>query len=128
MNRSFPGSADAGPTGAVAGFVYRHLVSRADVILDFHSGGSATQYVDCGLLCVGRDAALNRANLERAQVFGAPFTMVCPIDGTGGDFDTAVHRQGTRFLACELGGLGRFPTVRSISVSMRYCGYWRISG
>ncbi|MFD1160691.1 succinylglutamate desuccinylase/aspartoacylase family protein [Roseovarius aestuarii] len=108
MNRSFPGSADAGPTQAIAGFVDAHLIPRADVILDFHSGGSATQYVDCGFLCIGPDAALNRANLELAKVFGAPFAMICPIDGAGGDFDTAAHQQQTRFLACELGGLGRF--------------------
>ena len=41
-------------------------------------------------------------------MFGAPFTVVCPIDGTGGDCDTAAHRGGRRFLACELGGMGRF--------------------
>lgn len=108
MNRSFPGAIGAGPTGTIAGFVNAHLIPRADVVLDFHSGGTATQYVDCGFLCIGPNAALNRANLELAQVFGAPFTMVCPIDGTGGDFDTAAYHQETRFLACELGGLGRF--------------------
>ena len=72
MNRSFPGSANAGPTGAMAGFVDKHLIARADVILDFHSGGSATQYVDCGFLCVGPDAALNRANLGTGTGFRRP--------------------------------------------------------
>lgn len=118
MNRSFPGSADAGPTAAIAGFVDAHLIPRADVILDFHSGGSATQYLDCGFLCIGPDAALNRANLELAQAFGAPFTMVCPIDGTGGDFDTAAHHRQTRFIACELGGLGRFSD-RSFEIGLQ---------
>ena len=108
MNRSFPGNPKAGPTGVIAGFVDQHLIPIADAILDFHSGGTATQYVDCGFLCIGPDPALNRANLELAKVFGAPYTMVCPIDGNGGDFDTAAHLQNTRFLACELGGLGKF--------------------
>lgn len=111
MNRSFPGDAASGPTGAIAGFVTEHLISRADLVLDFHSGGTATEYVDCGFLCVGPDTAMNAANLEIARIFGAPFTMVCPIDGTGGDFDTAAHLRQTPFLSCELGGMGRFsPT------------------
>ncbi|MCP5087173.1 MAG: hypothetical protein GY952_10270 [Rhodobacteraceae bacterium] len=108
MNRSFPGDPTGGPTAAVAAFVNALLIPMADAVLDFHSGGSATQYIDCGFLCIGPDAALNTANLKLAEAFGAPFTMVCRIDGTGGDFDTAAHNQSTRFLACELGGLGRF--------------------
>jgi predicted deacylase len=108
MNRSFPGAEDAGPTRAIAGFVDRFLIPKANVILDFHSGGTATEYVDCGFLVLGPNAALNRQNLQLADWFGAPFTMICPIDGSGGDFDTAAHRQGVRFLSCELGGMGRF--------------------
>lgn len=108
MNRSFHTDAKDGPTAAIAAFVKAHLLPMADVILDFHSGGTQTEYVDCGFLCTGPNAALNAANRELAIAFGAPFTMVCPIDGTGGDFDTAAHLAGLRFLACELGGLGRF--------------------
>ncbi|WP_166418301.1 succinylglutamate desuccinylase/aspartoacylase family protein [Cochlodiniinecator piscidefendens] len=108
MNRSFPGATNAGPTKAIAAFVDAHLIPMADAILDFHSGGTTAEYVDCGFLCVGPDAVQNAANLELAEVFGAPFTMVATIDGTGGDFDTAAYNQNTRFLSCELGGMGRF--------------------
>jgi len=108
MNRSFHGDAKDGPTASIAAFVKAHLLPMADVVLDFHSGGTATEYVDCGFLCIGPNAALNGENLALAKVFGAPFTMVCRIDGTGGDFDTAAHLRGTGFLACELGGMGRF--------------------
>lgn len=106
MNRIFPGGTASGPTAAIASFVDAHLLPRADAVLDFHSGGTVASYVDCGYLCLGPDAALNAANLELADVFGAPFTVICPIDGTGGDFDTAAHMRGTRFLSCELGGMG----------------------
>lgn len=108
MNRSFNRQMSDGPTAAIAAFVKAHLLPMADVVLDFHSGGTATEYVDCGFLCVGPNEMLNRENLALAKVFGAPFTMVCQIDGKGGDFDTAAHLNGTRFLACELGGMGRF--------------------
>lgn len=59
MNRAFPGAADEGPTRAIAGFVNRHLIGKADAILDFHSGGTATEYVDCGFLCVGDNPTQN---------------------------------------------------------------------
>ncbi|MBZ0124355.1 MAG: succinylglutamate desuccinylase/aspartoacylase family protein [Roseovarius sp.] len=108
MNRSFPGDPRGGPTAGIAAFVSTHLIPMADVVLDFHSGGTATEYVDCAFLGVGPDAELNAANLELAETFGALFTMLSSIDGTGGDFDTAAHCRRTRFLACELGGLGRF--------------------
>lgn len=108
MNRVFPGHPGRGPTWAVAAFVDAELIPRAEAILDFHSGGTSADYVDCGFLCLGPDVALNRANLALADQFGAPFTMVSEIDGTGGDFDTAAHRQGTPFLSCELGGMGGF--------------------
>lgn len=111
INRSFPGDPEGGPTQAIAAFVATHLISKADLIVDFHSGGTATEYVDCGFLCLGPDADLNTANLELAEIFGTPFTMVCPIDGFGGDFDTAAHQQKTRFMSCELGGMGRFSTA-----------------
>jgi len=108
MNRSFHCDAKDGPTAAIAAFVKAHLLPMADVVLDFHSGGTLTEFADCGFLCIGPNNALNQENLALAKVFGAPFTMVCRIDGTGADFDTAAHLQGTRFLACELGGMGRF--------------------
>lgn len=107
MNRSFHADAKDGPTTAIAAFVKTHLLPMTEVVLDFHSGGSASEYVDCGFVCIGPNAALNRENLKLSHAFGAPFTMVCWIDGTGGDFDTAAHLHGTRFLACELGGMGR---------------------
>jgi N-alpha-acetyl-L-2,4-diaminobutyrate deacetylase len=108
MNRSFPGDPNGGPTRAIAAFVNHHLLPRVDAVIDFHSGGTSAQYVDCGFLCWGADDGLNQANLDLADAFGADFTMLAAIDGTGGDFDTAAHQQGKRFLACELGGMGGF--------------------
>ncbi|MCB2135940.1 MAG: succinylglutamate desuccinylase/aspartoacylase family protein, partial [Rhodobacteraceae bacterium] len=123
MNRSFPGDPATGPTGAIAAFVTAHILPRADAVLDFHSGGTATQYVDCGFLCLGPDTALNAANLALAEAFGAPFTMVHPIDGNGGDFDTTAHLHGKRFLSCELGGMG---TLSPSSLAAGWDGTLRV--
>lgn len=125
MNRSFPGDPGQGPTGAIAAFVTAHLIPQADVIVDFHSGGTATQYVDCGFTCRGPNTELNSANLKLADVFAAPFTMLCDIDGTGGDFDTTAHKMNTSFLSCELGGLGCFSQA---SFQIGWQGVHRVMG
>jgi len=89
MNRSFPGAADHGPTRAVAGFVSAHLIPRADMILDLHSGGTSARYTDSGFLLRGDNPELDAANLALAEAFGAPFTLVCPMGGPfSGDFDS----------------------------------------
>ena len=49
--------------------------------------------------------------------------MVCPIGDFGGDFDTAAHRQRTRFLSCELGGLGGYSPA---SFNVGWTGIKRI--
>lgn len=123
MNRSFPGAMDQGPSKTLTGFVTQHLIPTSDMILDFHSGGTATQYVDCAFLCVGKNEILNKKNIRLSECFGAPFTMVCPIDGTGGDFDTAAHNQGKAFLSCELGGMG---TLNQTSIDRGWQGCLRI--
>ncbi|MEO1193451.1 MAG: succinylglutamate desuccinylase/aspartoacylase family protein [Pseudomonadota bacterium] len=123
MNRSFPGHGAAGPTAAIASYVSRELIPRADVILDFHSGGTATRHVDCGFVTLGKDEALNQANLDLARCFGAPFTMVCASGDYDGDFDSEAHRQSTAFLACELGGFG---TVSRASLDIGWRGSLRV--
>ncbi|MBN36523.1 MAG: hypothetical protein CMM46_17435 [Rhodospirillaceae bacterium] len=124
MNRAFPGATDQGPTRAIAGWVNEHLIAMADLILDFHSGGTATQYVDCAFLCRGDQPELDADNLASAECFGAPHTMICPIGGPySGDFDTAAYRQNTRFLSCELGGMG---TVSASSLDHGWRGCLRL--
>ncbi len=123
MNRAFPGDSAGGPTKAIAAFVTNCLIPLAEVILDFHSGGTATRYLDCGFLCVGPNHELNKMNLALAEAFGAPHTVVLPIDGSDGDFDTAAHMAGVSFLSCELGG---GATVTEASLQTGFHGALRV--
>ena len=50
MNRSFPGNPDGSMTQKIADFVYRELVLRSDVVLDFHSGGNSMIFEPCTVL------------------------------------------------------------------------------
>ena len=45
MNRSFPGRPDGTVTEKIADYVHRHLLPRADIVLDFHSGGRTLEFV-----------------------------------------------------------------------------------
>lgn len=106
MNRAFPGAEGQGPTRALAGFVARHLIPRAGLVLDMHSGGTTAEYLDAAYLTVTGDAAVDRRNLELARSFALPWTMVAPLGSTGGDLDSAALAAGCAMISCELGGMG----------------------
>ncbi len=120
MNRAFPGTHAPGPTAAIARFVSHELIPQSDIILDFHSGGTATRYIDCAFVCLGNDAALNADNIDLARQFGADFTMVSRTSDEGADFDSEAYRQGKKFLSCELGGMGTM-TTRSFQIGWSGC-------
>lgn len=107
LNRSFPGDAFFGPTSDTAGFISTHLMPRANVAIDLHSGGSATDYLDCAYFCVSSDRARNKQTQTLATTMGLPNTFVVPLSNTTGDFDTAALEAGCAMLSCELGGEGK---------------------
>lgn len=107
LNRSFLGEAFSGPTNDIAGFVRTQLMPQADVAIDLHSGGSATDYLDCAYFCVSPHKARNRQTQELAMVMGLANTFVVPLSDTTGDFDTAALEAGCAMLSCELGGEGK---------------------
>ena len=45
MNRSYPGKPDGTVTQKIADYFTRELLPRADVVLDFHSGGRTLDFV-----------------------------------------------------------------------------------
>ncbi|WP_323033742.1 succinylglutamate desuccinylase/aspartoacylase domain-containing protein [Paracoccus sp. (in: a-proteobacteria)] len=106
MNRAFPGGEGQGPTRGLAGFVTRHLIPRAQLVLDIHSGGGTSEYLDATYLTLTGNAEADRHNLELARVFALPWTMVVPMGSTGGDLDSAALAAGCAMISCELGGMG----------------------
>lgn len=107
MNRAFPGAVGQGPTRALAGFVTRHLLPRAALVVDLHSGGSSTNYLDAAYLTLTGEPAQDRRNLALARAFGLPWTMVVGLGSTGGDLDGAALATGCAMISCELGGMGQ---------------------
>lgn len=114
MNRSFPGKADGTVTQKIADYFQRELLPRADIVLDFHSGGKTLDFLP---FCAGHilpDKNQEARTFDAVRAFGAPWSMrMTEIDAVG-MYDTAAEEMGKVFVTTELGGGGtsRAETVR----------------
>ncbi|MFD2055544.1 N(2)-acetyl-L-2,4-diaminobutanoate deacetylase DoeB [Mesorhizobium calcicola] len=114
MNRSFPGRPDGTVTEKIADYFQRELLPRADIALDFHSGGRTLDFVPFCAAHIRPDKALEAQGFAAVEAFSAPWSMkMLEIDAVG-MFDTAAEEMGKLFITTELGGGGtsRAQTVR----------------
>ena len=116
MNRSFPGNPDGSMTQQIADFVYRELVMRSDVVLDFHSGGNSMIFEPCAVLHKLEDSEQQKNTLLAAKSFAAPVSLVLQELDSKGMLDTAVENTGKIFLSTELGG-GGFVSPRTLKIA-----------
>ena len=106
MNRSFPGNPKGSITPMIADFVYRELVLRSDVVIDFHSGGNSMIFEPCTVIHHLENVEQMRNTIAAARKFGAPISLVLrELDSTG-MLDTAVENIGKIFISTELAGGG----------------------
>jgi N-alpha-acetyl-L-2,4-diaminobutyrate deacetylase len=104
LNRSFPGDPRGTPTQRVANFVYRELVSRADVVLDLHSGGRSMVFAPMVATHDVEDPEQAFETGRYLRAFGTPLAAsVSEPDGIG-LLDTAVEELGKVFLTTEIHG------------------------
>ena len=103
LNRSFPGDAKGTPTAAIADYIERVLLTRADYLIDLHSGGSSLLYDGANLLAVEPRDAGEAAKLRAAlRALGLPRAFLHglnPALASG-----AARRQGAVAILAELGG------------------------
>ena len=114
LNRSFPGRPDGAPTEKITDFVTRHLLPRADIVLDFHSGGRTLDFVPFCAAHLLPDKEQERRAFAAVEAFSAPYSVkMLEIDAVG-MFDTTAEDMGKTFVTTELGGGGtsRASTVR----------------
>ena len=109
----------ASPTGSVtqkiADYVTRELLPRADIVLDFHSGGRTLDFLPFAAAHVLPDKAQEARALAAVEAFAAPFSMqMLEIDAVG-MFDTTAEALGKTFVTTELGGGG---TARAETVAI----------
>ena len=116
MNRSFPGNPEGSMTQKIADFVFRELVMRSDIVLDFHSGGNSMIFEPCTVLHKLEDTELLKKTILAAKSFGAPLSLVLQELDSKGMLDTAVEDSGKIFLSTELGG-GGFVSPRTLKIA-----------
>jgi predicted deacylase len=95
MNRVFPGDAGGTITQRIARFVTDEVLSRADVVIDLHSGGAGFEIIRCMSFHQVTDPARFAEFRETALLFGTPFVMIY----TGG--------MGTGLLTEEAEAMGK---------------------
>lgn len=118
MNRSFPGRPDGTVTQKIAHYIATELVPRADIVLDFHSGGRTLDFLPYAAAHVLEDKAQESACMAAMQAFNAPYSArMLEIDLVG-MFDTEVESQGKVFVTTELGGAGT-ATARSVAIARK---------
>ncbi|CAN5578126.1 N(2)-acetyl-L-2,4-diaminobutanoate deacetylase DoeB [soil metagenome] len=95
MNRAFPGNAHGTITSRMARFMTDELLTRADVVIDIHSGGVGYEIIRTMSFHQVDDPQMHQAFKETSFLFGTPFTMIY----TGG--------MGTGLLTEEAEAMGK---------------------
>lgn len=96
MNRSFPGRPDGTVTQKIADYFTRELLPRADIVLDFHSGGKTLDFLPFAAAHVLPDKAQEKRGFDAVRAFSAPWSMrMLEIDAVG-MYDTTVEDLGRR--------------------------------
>lgn len=131
LNRTFPGKPDGTVTEKIADYVQRHLLPRADFVLDIHSGGRTLDFLPFAAIHVLDDKAQQARCSAAMEAFNAPYSMTLLELDAVGMFDTAAEAAGKVFVSTELGG-GGSATARSVAVADRgvsqfliHCGICR---
>lgn len=118
LNRSFPGRPDGTVTQKIADYFQRELLPRADIVLDFHSGGRTLDFLPFCAAHILPDKDQEARAFELVEAFSAPYSMkMLEIDAVG-MYDTAAEEMGKVFITTELGG-GGTATAKSAGIAKR---------
>lgn len=103
MNRVFPGNARGSITSRIARFVTDELLSRADVVIDLHSGGAGFEIARCMSFHEIDDPARYEEFKQVAMLFGTPFVMIYSSGMGTGLLTEEAEAMGKITIGSELG-------------------------
>jgi predicted deacylase len=105
LNRSFPGDPGGTPTAVIADYIENTLLTRAQYLIDLHSGGSSLLYHGSNMLAIEpRDAEESVKLRALLAAFGLPRAFLHPPYPVHAA--SAARRQGAISILAELGGGG----------------------
>lgn len=128
LNRSFPGTPDAGPTAAIADYITKELLPLCDAGIDLHSGGRGGYFLPVGFVCTTSDMQLFDRVLEMSHCFETRHIAVCDCGVPANGLDGVAHEIGIPFISAELGGGGTSVTevvevgINSVRNLLAYLG------
>jgi N2-acetyl-L-2,4-diaminobutanoate deacetylase len=118
MNRAFPGRPDGTITEKIADYFQRYLLPLADVVLDFHSGGSTLDFLPFAASHVLDDKEQEARCSAARDAFNAPYSIQMLEIDSRGMYDGAAEEMGKTFVTTELCGGGR-STPQSVAVARK---------
>lgn len=113
MNRVFPGRPDGTPTEKIADYFQRSLLPKADLVLDFHSGGKTLDFLPFAASHVLENKQQQARCRAARDAFDAPYSIEMREIDALGMYDDAAESLGKTFVTTELsgGGTARPETV-----------------
>ncbi len=129
MNRAFPGDPNGGPTRMLAHYLEHELLPGCDYAMDLHSGGSASQYLDCAFLRFDDDERRTKEKVGAARALGLPYAFAVDAVGEDRTLSAAADRQDVVMVATELSGAGRvdMDALQIATVAVRrLLTHWRV--
>jgi N-alpha-acetyl-L-2,4-diaminobutyrate deacetylase len=121
LNRSFPGRREGSITQMIAHYVDSVLLPLADVVIDFHSGGTSLEFIPSVIMHRLPNPEQQAQTAALLKAFGAPVALVLEELDSEGMLDTAVEERGAIFLTTELAGGARLDPdgLRAAEVGIR---------
>ncbi len=104
LNRSFPGKAGGAPTEHLAHLIFSEFVSKADIVLDFHTGGTASRWFPCSMMHPIKDVDIRRKTFQLIVAMNTPAALIVDESDKVGMLDSCVEGLGKIFACCEFGG------------------------
>jgi len=103
LNRLFPGDPTGTPTQVIADYIENTLLSRAQYLVDLHSGGSSLLYDGCNMLALEPRTPEEDAHLRGIlAAFGLTKAFLHAPNPV--NISAAARRQGAISILTELGG------------------------
>jgi predicted deacylase len=103
MNRAFPGNPKGSITSRIAHFVTTEVLTRSDIVVDFHSAGAPTEIIRCMSFHEIKNPEVLRQHIDTAFAFGTPFTMIYTSEMGTGLLTEEAEKMGKITIGSELG-------------------------
>lgn len=103
MNRAFPGNANGSITSRIARFITDEVLTRADVVIDIHSGGEPMEIIRTMSFHQVHDPVMYQKFKETAFLFGTPWAMVYTGGMGTGLLTEEAEKMGKVTIGSELG-------------------------